>query len=416
MTYFDRQEAEQKAKRAAVVSAGLWADEDATGRRIGVILPLQGASRRAGDSVLAGMMAGYWADDPEQRARLTFYTEEQYGSLARAYATALDNGAEVIVGPLQKDAVQRMVETTIIAKPTIALNTTKSPGWQERNLYQFSLAIEEEAINAARALYASGYRRVFLLYEDNDVGNRAMRAFSSEMLRQDGRIADTLVVGADALSYDVQAQQIADATHRVKVFSLNPQEQRYQVFRDGDAVFVAGEREGIAGMTRALRAAGIAELPIVTTSHGDSLDPALNDVYMVDMPWMVDAQMRTEVWGRTPVDFQGEARRLDERLFAMGMDGYRLARNIQWMGQNRDRRLDGVTGVMTIDGAGRVERTLVLATREGSKMRVVTLPQVTPNQSQPIGEIIVRDGVESAVAVGAPSPWGFQLRNPFSKS
>jgi outer membrane PBP1 activator LpoA protein len=150
MTYFDRQEAEQKAKRAAVMSAGLWADEDATGRRIGVILPLQGASRRAGDSVLAGMMAGYWADDPEQRARLTFYTEEQYGSLARAYATALDNGAEVIVGPLQKDAVQRMVETTIIAKPTIALNTTKSPGWQERNLYQFSLAIEEEAINAAR--------------------------------------------------------------------------------------------------------------------------------------------------------------------------------------------------------------------------------------------------------------------------
>ncbi|NCA73161.1 MAG: hypothetical protein EOM91_24560, partial [Sphingobacteriia bacterium] len=91
-TYFDRLEAEQAAKRAAVMSAGLWANEDGTGRRFGVILPLQGGYRRAGDSVLAGVMAAYWADDPKYRARVTFYKEEQYGSLRDAYAKAVRDG------------------------------------------------------------------------------------------------------------------------------------------------------------------------------------------------------------------------------------------------------------------------------------------------------------------------------------
>ncbi|NCC27165.1 MAG: penicillin-binding protein activator [Gammaproteobacteria bacterium] len=416
-TYFDRLEAEQAAKRAAVMSAGLWADEDGSGHRFGVILPLQGGYRRAGDSVLAGVMAGYWADDPKYRGRVTFYKEEQYGSLRDAYAKALRDGAEVLIGPLSKESVQKMVENTVIAKPTIALNTTRSEGWQERDLYQFSLSIEDEAINAARALYNSGHRRVFVLYEDNEVGSRAMRAFSSEILRLDGRVADTVQFSARAFAYDIPARRIADATSRVKVLSVNPTEQRYQVYRNGDAVFMAGERGGLAGMTWALKAAGVTDIPIVTTSHAHAGDAGLEGVYAVDLPWIADARMRTEVWGRTPVDFQEEERRLDERLFAMGMDSYRLAQNIDWMAQNRDRTLAGVTGVMKVGPGGRIQREMVLGKVEGSQVRVATLPKVDPNTARPIGEIVVKDGIETAVAVSAaPSSSWFAFRNPFRKT
>ena len=415
-TYFDRLEAEQAAKRAAVMSAGLWANEDGTGRRFGVILPLQGGYRRVGDSVLAGVMAAYWADDPKYRARVTFYKEEQYGSLRDAYAKAVRDGAEVMIGPLSKESVQKMVESTVIAKPTIALNTTRSEGWQERDLYQFSLSIEDEAIYAARALYNSGHRRVFVLHEDNEVGGRGMRAFSSEMLRLNGRVADTVQFSARTLPYDIPARQIAEATYRVKALSVNPTEQRYQVYRKGDAVFMAGERGGLAGMTWALKEAGVTDLPIVTTSHAHAGDTGIDGVYAVDLPWIADARMRTEVWGRTPVDFQEEERRLDERLFAMGMDSYRLAQNIDWMAQNRDRTLAGVTGVLTVGSGGRIQREMVLGKVEGSRVQVATLPSVDPNTATPIGEILVKDGIESAVAVSARAPSPFVFRNPFTKS
>jgi hypothetical protein len=59
---------------------------------------------------------------------------------------------------------------------------------------------------------------------------------------------------------------------------------------------------------------------------------------------------------------------------------------------------------------------MVLGKVEGSRVQVATLPSVDPNTATPIGEILVKDGIESAVAVSARAPSPFVFRNPFTKS
>ena len=413
-TYFERQQAAQEAERAKVTTQGLWSNEGGSGRRFGVILPLDSSLRRAGESVMSGMLAGYWADNQNARARLMIYREGQYKNIFAAYKKAVQNGAEVVIGPLPKDSVRALVETTPIGTPTIALNAASRANFGEPNLYQFSLSLEEEAENAARILYGSGYKRVFMLYEDNEVGNRAMRKFQSEMLRLGGVVPNPVEFSTRNSSYEAPAERIAEATYREKLFSVNPKEQRYAVYRKADAMFVAGERNGIEGMVWALRQAGIKDLPIVTTSNANVKDHEVKGVYIVDIPWLVDSKLRSAVWARTAPGFRSEALSFDPRLFAMGMDSYRLAQNLEWMNANRSRSLEGVTGTLTISQKGHVNRAMVLGKIERGKMLEAKLPAFDEKQRRPIHDIVVRDGRETIVASNETRGSTLFWRNPFS--
>ncbi|MFW5723876.1 MAG: penicillin-binding protein activator, partial [Halochromatium sp.] len=88
---------------------------------------------------------------------------------------------------------------------------------------------------------------------------------------------------------------------------------------------------------------------------------ALAGLYFVDIPWLLD-QQRSDRLSRQAL--RGTLSNVSgplARLYAMGIDAYRLAPRIAEMSQQPGTFFPGETGGLSLDSRGRVRRQLTLA-------------------------------------------------------
>jgi outer membrane PBP1 activator LpoA protein len=106
---------------------------------------------------------------------------------------------------------------------------------------------------------------------------------------------------------------------------------------------------------------------VIATSHvydGDfnpSRDAALSGLYFVDIPWILDNQRSDALSRKALRDKLPNVNGPMARLYAMGIDGYRLAPRITDMGNNLGTFFPGETGGLTVDSIGQIRRQLLLA-------------------------------------------------------
>lgn len=328
-----------------------------------VLLPSGGRFGVAADAIRDGIRAAYGADSSANRPSIGYR-----GSGRSAYQNGVDNGADLVIGPLEKSAVDALAKGPSLPVPTLALNRTSVVGGAPENLYQFSLAPEDEAVNAASYAWASGLRQPLLLYPEGLWGDRMAQAFRRQWRTLGGKIAGeqgyTGDGGRDALALLIGSQ--------------------------GDFVFLVASTGDVVGLWSAIQDAGGGRIPVVATSHiyaGDfdpARDAALSGLYFVDIPWILDLD-RSDALSR-----KGLREKLPNvsgplaRLYAMGIDAYRLAPRIGEMGRNPGTFFPGETGGLNVDSLGRIRRQLVLARFTGSgpvvqeRIEVTARPKADP--------------------------------------
>ncbi|MDZ7735333.1 MAG: penicillin-binding protein activator [Gammaproteobacteria bacterium] len=101
--------------------------------RIALILPFSSAYSEAARIIRDGFMAG-WYQDGSDRPEIRIYDAGQE-NIVSIYNQAVTDGAQMIVGPLQKGAVNTLVNQGLITVPTLTLNyyegdTGRYPGNQ----------------------------------------------------------------------------------------------------------------------------------------------------------------------------------------------------------------------------------------------------------------------------------------------
>ena len=333
-----------------------------------VLLPRGGRFGVAGDAVKDGIEAAYNADGSGNRPALDYR-----GSGGGRYDSGIDAGADLVIGPLQKDEVSALARRSSLPVPTLALNRTG--GGSTDNLYQFSLAPEDEAINAANYAWASNLRSAAMLYPQGPWGDRMADAFRSRWRTLGGRNAGQKAYRPGDRSYDGDvAALLADG--------------------NADVVFMVATGADVARLYGALQDAD-ARLPVVATSHvydGDfnpNRDASLSGLYFVDIPWLLD-QERSDALSRKALrEKLPNASGPLARLYAMGIDAYRLAPRIDEMGRNPGTFFPGETGGLTVDSLGQVRRQLVLARFTGSgpevRQRVEAAPPRTGEDKDAAG-------------------------------
>jgi len=310
-----------------------------------VLLPRGGRFGVAGDAVREGIEAAYDADASGNRPALDFRA-----SGGGRYDAGVDAGADVVIGPLQKSEVAALNDRSSVPVPTLALNRTE--GASTEGLYQFSLAPEDEAINAADYAWASGLRQAALLYPQGTWGARMADAFRSQWRTLGGELAGERAYGTGESRYAGDVAALLGAG-------------------DADVVFLVASGKDVTPLYAALEGAG-GRTPVVATSHvydGDFnpvRDAALAGLYFVDVPWLLDLE-RSDTLSRSALrerlpDASGPL----ARLYAMGIDAYRLAPRIGEMGRNPGTFSPGETGGLNVDALGQVRRQLVLAQFTGS--------------------------------------------------
>ncbi|MBK5964708.1 penicillin-binding protein activator [Thiocystis minor] len=313
----------------------------ANGDQVSILLPRSGRFAAAAKAVQDGIEAAGRADRAGQRPTLHFTDISNADRSRGLHAKAIQDGADYVIGPLQKEAVDALAAERLLSVPTLALNEATRTDKRAENLFQFSLSPENEAAEAASKAYAMGLRRALLLYPAGAWGERLAGAFRRQWSHQGGtltRQSSYQPTGADR----VAAKLLGGA--------------------DADLVFLVATADMARKLHPSLQAASTKPIVVISTSHvyaGDfdpKRDAGLVGLYFVDIPWMLD------VGGAGPLSRRALSKSTDPlaRLHAMGIDAYRLAPRLADLAKNPGAYYPGQTGGLSLDRLGRIQRQLEL--------------------------------------------------------
>lgn len=341
-------------------------------RQIAVLLPLSGAYASVAEAVLAGFMSAYYTetqrtDRPEIRV---YDVGDNNAAIWAQYTRAVRDGAELIVGPLDKGAVAALAGHKQLPVPVLSLNYSERVIDPPGNLYEFGLLPEDEARQAAERASLAGFDTALALAPEGEWGARLLEAFRARFEGLGGQVLD-------ARRYD---ETSADFSIPIKdVLGIDSSEARYARLRsllnrdlqfeprmrpDADMLFMAALPRQARLLRPQLRFHYGADLPVYATSHiytgvqDARADRDIDGVIYCDMPWMLEgANPKPELKTRLDRLFPLAGQQL-ARLTALGFDAYQVIHYLRRLDERAYERYAGLTGDLHMDDAGRIHREL----------------------------------------------------------
>ncbi|RME32607.1 MAG: hypothetical protein D6786_10060 [Gammaproteobacteria bacterium] len=358
--------------------------------QLAVLLPLSGRLATAAQAIRDGMVMA-WFEAPEgERPVMRFYDTTTRGAVD-AYQQAAADGADAVVGPLAKEEVERLAGLEQLPLLTLALNQVPGAASGRRDqplrLAQFGLVPEDEAAQAAERAWFDGHLRGLVLVPEGEWGQRVLQAFRGRLVELGGELVDFRAYDPEQrdLGPPVKALLgIDEAEHRRAALQrligerLHFEPRRRQ---DADFVFLAARHIPARQLIPQLRFHHAEDLPVYATSHlfrpGMDSEAArdLEGVIFGDMPWLIDPRSRdrtlyaliSNAWPRRALS-QG-------RLFALGIDAFRLLPRLGRLHVSATARFEGQTGMLYMDEGGRIHRLLSWARLEEGEPVLLDQPQ-----------------------------------------
>lgn len=348
-----------------------------TGRieRIALLLPITSGYAVAAQAVRDGFLAMDGVNTATDKPRVTVYDAgADAAQVPAVYAQAVMEGAQLIIGPLGRDAAEATVRTGVTV-PTLMLSHIESEpeGAAARNLFQFGLPPEQEARQAAERAFLDGHRHAAVLFPKTAWGERMQTAFASYWQRLGG-----LVLAAE--SY---VEEEADHSEAIKrLLNIAQSEARKELVeklaaqkiqfdsrprRDIDFIFLAADARRGRMLKPQLNFYHAGRIPVYATSNifSGKSDPVhdvdLDGVMFPDMPWMLVNSGRVQAlreklqrnWPYAYSDL--------DRLYALGVDAYAIVPHLNRISTDPTANFDGVTSILSLGPGGRLHRQLTWA-------------------------------------------------------
>ena len=366
-------------------------------QRIAVLLPLSGNYQAQAAAVRDGMMAAYYQVAANVKPpSLTLYDSGTTTAQAlMAYQKAVADGANMVIGPLIKEAVAAVANQGSLPVPVLALNYLDAGKAGPADFFQFGLLPEGEAEQAAERAVAEGYTRGVALVSNDDFGSRMFNAFANRFKQLGGEILgmQTYIPGTKADGYqDILTQ----------LFNLDASNERAQRLasvlgthldfdprrrQDLQFIFLAGDPDDARTIQPQIAYNHGEDLPVYSTSRiyelGENVDnTVLNGISFDDMPWTLEdsgpvADLRAKVQHNWPNNFSSNS-----RLYALGFDAYRLL-PLLYNTHGISQAVPGVTGQLSLDQDRRVHRKLDWAEFDDGNPDLLAPIALPPPPAQP---------------------------------
>ena len=369
---------------------------------IALLLPLSGNFAAPATAVRDGFLAAYFAaqaqtagqpgnpppsanpvsaewpqsnNEPwrQQAPRVRIYdTAGDIDQALSAYRQAVAEGAELVVGPLNKQVVEALVQTQDIPVTTLALNYSRTDS-AAGNFFQFGLLPEDEARQVAERAWLDGHNRALVLTPRGEWGERMRKSFTDHWQMMGGAVAESQAYDQSGFDFSgplVQLLNIDRSEQRKRQLqSLVGEKLEYEPRRrdDADFIFAAAFPQQARLIRPQLKFHYAGDIPIYSTSHvysgqvSDNLDRDMDDITFCDIPWVLNAtpgktpnwRQISELWPATASAYQ--------RLYAMGVDAYLLIPWLKYLQLNPEEHVRGETGNLFLDVENRVHRQLLWA-------------------------------------------------------
>lgn len=340
--------------------------------QVAVLLPLSGKLAGPSAAVRDGILAAYY-DTPDhlRQSTLRIYdTGTDPLTVPLVYDQAVQEGAQFVIGPLRKEAVQALVQQQDLPVPVLALNHIEPQDAQNPAVFQFGLAPEDEAREVAQRAWQEGYTRAVILVPENEWSERVTAAFVDQWILLGGFILEQQRYQSTEADHGpaISALLNLDSSklRKTRLVRLLGQPLEYEPRRrqDVDFVFLLASAEQARLIRPQLKFYRASSVPVLSTSHiysgridtGRDID--MNGLQFCDMPWLLDddsswQHLKQSITGRWP----SESARYG-RLHALGVDAWRITPYLGQLGGGMFGNYYGVTGTLQIDSGQQVHRTL----------------------------------------------------------
>jgi len=333
--------------------------------RIALLLPLQAeALMQAASAVRDGIQAA-WQREPDYISITAIATTDVPQDVLYSYAHAVQQ-YDMVIGPLSRAAVSTLAESVLVTKPTIALNYPEDHGSALPTLMlAMGLSLEDEARQLARRALQDGVTASASIISTTTPWQRRVAGAFADQWQDDGKVANIEELGTP--EGELGDAEILQWYARLRterpglLFSAMGAEQTRHLL----AVLADADASEPDPLLPRLRLYGTSAL-----NNGTTL-PALNSLRLLDMPW------RLQPDHAAVMSYPHAAAAIGpdmERLYALGIDAYRVARAISRQSDGTIR-LDGVTGQLSVDfgrGPARFERRETVAEFRDGQPQVLT--------------------------------------------
>ncbi|MDA8963152.1 penicillin-binding protein activator [Pseudomonadales bacterium] len=385
--------------------------------KIVALLPLSGPLGEAGKAVQEGLATAYFTalNEGWQLPTITSYDTHQY-SIEQLYAQAARDGADLIIGPLEKDKVAALL-TMPTDIPILALNYISDLSKQaiesdagaetnteigtgtgteknannisktilrtmpaSLNIIQFGLAAEDEAQQLAKIARESNYRNAMIIQSSAGWSKRASRVFSEQWAASGGAIvSNTTLTEAKNYSVEIENSLLLPSSHarHERIENIIGQRIEFTPRRrnDIDVIVIFANSKQTRSIKPLLAYHYAGKLPVYSSSHiNNGIEQStknrdLNGIIFNEIPWVLDSHsLKSQVAARYINN-----KKLG-RLFAMGLDTFYLHPRIKQLQQAPDSQLQGMTGRLSLQN-NRVVRELQMAKFVKGKAQKLALTQ-----------------------------------------
>jgi len=338
-------------------------------KHIALLLPLSGKLSSSAEAVRDGFLAasalhGHLEGDAP---RITVLDTQDDQNVAWAYQNAINQGADIIVGPLTKNGVESLISAANHNVPVLALNYVDEN--TPRNFVEFGLAPEDEARQAADRAWQDGHVNALIIAQNGDWGQRLTSAFRERWDSLGGQVIDTTFYStSQPLSNPIKAVLHIDASEnrarRLRDEINMPLEYDVRRRQDIDMVFMAAQPQEARQIPPLLAFYFANDLPIYATSSvytgypNPAADKDLNEVTFCDIPWNIDSRP-AEIQSRNPVARLWPATtQAHPRLYALGVDAYQAIALLPKLEALPNFSMNGATGKLSLNNDRRITRGL----------------------------------------------------------
>ena len=337
---------------------------------ITLMLPFKSNNDLAATSqaIYNGLLAAYYTSPKQQELKIQT-VDTAGGNVAELYRQAVSDGAQVIIGPLTKPEVEAIAGTNnTLPVPTIALNTLDN--YQTKvinNLYQFGLLPQDEAGQVAIKMHQENLHKTAVVIPAGAWGEKVLNAFYNQYTALGNRVIAVLKYqpGKDL------SGQICQFLAQDPESDCSAQAAITARRNDIDAIFVLATNPAEARQVIPLLKYHYAnDLPLYAIStiysgvFRPEIDRDISGVNFCDMPWVVASQdalsnnLQNIYHKITNTQTWQESFNTYKKFYALGIDAYTLAINLNGFLSSPKSGLDGASGILYLDNYNHIYRKL----------------------------------------------------------
>lgn len=338
---------------------------------IALLLPLSGRFADAAEAIRDGLLASYYAKKDKEQIMIRVYdTEGNPEKIEEVYQQAVSNGAQFVIGPLDKASIDKLVEQSELSVPTLALNYIDSENSVPRGLYQFGLSPEEEALQVAERTWLDGHVNAAVLTPEGPWGDRVYQAFRNRWEQLGGRVVEQQNYNSSNNDFSLPIRKLLNIddsqTRYRKVSGLLRTKLKYSTYRrqDIDFIFIAGYPRQARQIRPQLKFFHASDVPVYATSHiftgnlNPERDRDMDGIRFGDMPWVLSETTSHHGLRNEMEQLISKAGNKHQRLYAMGVDAFNIIAALNTLKTYPYERFQGETGSLSLDEKQRVKRQL----------------------------------------------------------